>query len=98
MTVESQGHPLIRGKQLPDNRDPMALDVLEEQRRTVRPLVVNLADRAELVPGIDFRFDFLQLVLFFQYLKKLAQVHHAWIILFSPDRIAILHAPCHSID
>jgi len=43
----------------------MALDVLEQQRRTVGLFIMNLADRAELMLGIDLGFDLLQFVLFF---------------------------------
>ncbi len=75
--AEGQRHPSIGREQLPHHRNFMALDVLKEQRRTVRPLVVNFANRAELVLRIDFDLDLLQLVLFFQDFEKFSQIHHA---------------------
>ena len=37
----------------------MTFNVFKQQRRTVRPLVVNLTNRSELVLRIDFNLDFL---------------------------------------
>ena len=44
----------------------MTFHFLEQQRRTIGPLVVNLTDRAELMLRIDLDPDLRELVLFFQ--------------------------------
>jgi hypothetical protein len=61
-----QGHAPVTRQQLADHRNRMTFNVFKEQRRTVRPLIVNLTNRSELVLRIDFNLDFLQLVLFLQ--------------------------------
>ena len=58
----------------------MTFHFLEQQRRTIGPLVVNLTDRAELMLRIDLDSDLRELVLFFQNFEKLMQVHHDGII------------------
>ena len=56
---------LIAGQQLADDGNLVAFDVFEKQRRTVGPFIMNLADRPELMLGIDLGFDLLQFMLFF---------------------------------
>ena len=68
--TQRQRHAPIARQKLADDRNLVALDVFEQQRRTVGPLVVNLTDRAQLMLGVDFGFDLDQLVLFFLNLEK----------------------------
>ena len=75
--IEGERDAFVGREQLPDHRDRMAFYILEEQRRVVRPLVVQLADRAQLVLWIDLRLDLLQLMLLFQDFEKLTQIHHS---------------------
>lgn len=73
---QSQRDTTVARQQLSDYRDGRTFYVFEKQCGTVRPLVENFANRADLMLGIDFRGDRMKLAGFLQLIEKLTQIHH----------------------